>query len=95
LSSAIQNAGKVQPLVPRLLAAVAGFWAATMPAPASRRHPVTASITIPVPADIMADLTVADITAADLMAVAAVTAGIEPSNHAPYREMLFYTNFTN
>ena len=57
-----------------------GFWAATIPAQNSRITTITATITMPVQADIMAvDLTVEAITVADLMAaVAADMAGIEP-----------------
>jgi hypothetical protein len=54
-----------------------GFWAATIPAQNSRITTITAAITIPVQADIMAgDLKA--ITAAVLMAVAAAAMGIEP-----------------
>jgi hypothetical protein len=52
-----------------------GFWAATIP----MQNSLITIITIPVQADIMAeDLTVAGITAAVLMVVAADMAGIEP-----------------
>jgi hypothetical protein len=56
-----------------------GFWAATIPAQNSRITTITAIITIPVQAVIMAgDLTVEAITAAVLMAAVADMAGIEP-----------------
>ena len=64
-------------MVPKLLAAVSGFWVATIPTQASRINTITAIITIPVQAVIMEDLTVADITVAVLMVVVADTAGIK------------------
>jgi hypothetical protein len=51
------------------MVAGSGFWAATIPVQNSRITTNTATITIPVQADIMA---------VDLMVVAAATAGIEP-----------------
>ena len=55
-----------------------GFWAATIPAQNSRITTITAIITIPVQAVIMAgDLTVEAITAAVLMAAVADMAGIK------------------
>ena len=54
------------------MVAGSGFWAATIPAQNCRITTITATITIPVQADIMAgDLTVEAITVEVLMAVVA------------------------
>jgi hypothetical protein len=84
LSAAIRSGEKVHQVVPKLLAAVFGFWAATIPTPTSRSNPITVIITIPVQAVIMEDLTEADITAAVLMVVAADT-GIELFSHCRFQ----------
>ena len=67
---------KVHQVVPMLLAAVSGFWAATIPTQKNRITTITATITIPVQAVIMEDLAVADIMVAVLMVVVADTANV-------------------